>query len=130
MIDFQNEPTQYTDRGAARAPQSDPVADGSAHGGHPQRRAYVPLGRVLATPGARRALALAGANGADYLARHAGGDWGDVDAHDRAANDRALLADERLLSAYVLPDGERLWIITEADRSATIMSDCPSRAVA
>jgi hypothetical protein len=76
---------------------------------------------VLATPGALRALALAGAHGADFLTRHAAGDWGDVDAHDWAANDRALLADERLLSAYVLPTGERLWIITEADRSASTL---------
>ncbi len=81
----------------------------------------MPLGRVLATPGALRALALAGAHGADFLTRHASGDWGDVDAHDWAANDRALLTDERLLSAYVLPNGERLWIITEADRSASTL---------
>ncbi len=121
MIDFQNEPTENTDRGAARAPQSAPVPAGSGLAGRPRRRAYVPLGRVLATPGALRALALAGASGADYLARHAAGDWGDVDAHDRAANDRALLADERLLSAYVLPNGERLWIITEADRSTSTL---------
>lgn len=121
MIDFQNEPTQDTDRGAARAPQSGPAPAGSGPAARPRRRAYVPLGRVLATPGALRALALAGANGAHYLARHAGGDWGDVDAHDWAANDRALLADERLLSAYLLPNGERLWIITEADRSASTL---------
>ena len=87
----------------------------------PKRRLYVPLGRVLATPGALRTLATAKADGAAYLARHAAGDWGDVDAEDWAANDRAFVAGERLLSAYRLPDGERLWIITEADRSASTL---------
>ncbi len=59
-------------------------------------------------------------NGAGLLARHARGDWGDLDAHDAAANRRAVLAgDARVLSAYRLPTGERLWILTEADRSCT-----------
>jgi hypothetical protein len=99
----------------------------AAGGSQPARRAvYVPLGRVLATPGALRALAVARVDGAAYLARHASGDWGDVDAEDWAANDRALLTDERLLSAYVLPNGIRLWIITEADRSASIMCIQPA----
>ena len=79
----------------------------------------VPLGRVVAMPGALRALADARVNPAELLARHAAGDWGDVDAEDWAANDRALRTGERLLSAYQLPGGERLWIITEADRSST-----------
>ena len=121
MIGFQDEPTHDTDRGAARAPQSGPAPVGRGAAGRPGRLAYVPLGRVLATPRALRALALAGACGVDFLTRHASGDWGDVDAHDWAANDRALLADERLLSAYSLPTGERLWIITEADRSASTL---------
>lgn len=39
---------------------------------------------------------------------------------DSAANNRALIEGTRLLSAYVLADGAtRIWIITEADRSAT-----------
>jgi hypothetical protein len=121
MIDWQNDSANDTDRGAHGAPapaSGDAALEGAPHR---RRRAYVPLGRVLATPGALRTLALAGANGAVYLARHAAGDWGDVDAHDWAANDRALLIDERLLSAYQLPNGERLWIITEADRSASTL---------
>jgi len=59
------------------------------------------------------------AHPADYLARHAAGDWGELDAEDWAANDRALTAGARLLSADRLPTGVVLWIITEADRSAT-----------
>jgi hypothetical protein len=121
MIDWQNDPASHTGRGATGAPAR-PPGDAAPEGAPQKRRqVYVPLGRVLATPGALRTLAVAGADGAVYLARHAAGDWGDVDAHDWAANDRALLADERLLSAYVLPNGERLWIITEADRSASTL---------
>jgi hypothetical protein len=99
----------------------DPTRTNGAVAPAPTRRLYVPLGRVLATPGALRTLAGAKADGAVYLARHAAGDWGDVDAEDRAANDHALAAGERLLSAYRLPNGERLWIITEADRSASTL---------
>lgn len=80
-----------------------------------------PLGRLLATPGALAALAVVESSGAEYLVRHVAGDWGDLDAEDRAANDRALLDGTRLLSAYRLSSGQKLWIITEADRSATTL---------
>jgi hypothetical protein len=58
------------------------------------------------------------------LNRHVKGDWGDVDEEDKQANDQALKQGTRLLSAY---DDDRfpqngvatIWIITEADRSAT-----------
>lgn len=73
------------------------------------------LGQVLATPGVlSKEEDLRG-----YLRRHAAGDWGVVDADDRRANEQALVHGRRLLSAYLLPDGTRIWIITEADRSAT-----------
>jgi hypothetical protein len=54
-----------------------------------------------------------------YLARHASGDWGDLDEHDRKANEYALEHGLRVLSAYTLSSGERIWVITEADRSMT-----------
>lgn len=79
----------------------------------------VPLGRLCATPGALAALARAGACPGPYLTRHARGDWGDVCPADARANDRDLVDGGRLLSAYNLPTGERLWIITEAARSRT-----------
>jgi hypothetical protein len=79
----------------------------------------VPLGRLLVTPGALAALERAGAEPAAYLARHAGCDWGDLDPEDRQANDRALVDGERLLSAYRLADGVRIWIVTDADRGST-----------
>ena len=78
------------------------------------------LGRLLATPGALEAAEDAGDDLRPYLSRHAQGDWGVVDDADRRANDRALIDGTRLLSAYVLRDGQtRIWIITEADRAAT-----------
>jgi hypothetical protein len=78
------------------------------------------LGRLLITPGALRAF---GANDTEpipnYLVRHAAGDWGALSADDVHANVEGLAHGERLLSAYHLPDGTKIWIITEADRSAT-----------
>jgi hypothetical protein len=52
------------------------------------------------------------------LARHRKGDWGDLGEEDKKANDSALKTGGRLFSAYVFGD-EKIWIITEADRSAT-----------
>ncbi|MBI5178192.1 MAG: hypothetical protein HZA04_02925 [Nitrospinae bacterium] len=52
------------------------------------------------------------------LARHRKGDWGDLEDEDKKANESALKAGERLFSAYIFGD-EKIWIITEADRSAT-----------
>jgi hypothetical protein len=53
------------------------------------------------------------------VARHLAGDWGDVDRADAAATDETLQLGERILLAYRLPGGATIWIITEADRSAT-----------
>ena len=74
-----------------------------------------PLGKTCATPGA---LAL-GIDLAAYLRRHHCGDWGDLCEEDKQANETALRDDMRILSHYQLPDGERLYIITEWDRSIT-----------
>jgi hypothetical protein len=78
-----------------------------------------PLGRTLATPGALRALAANGTSGFELLARHASGDWGELSEADGRENDFSVSRRLRILSAYRLPDGTKLWIITEADRSAT-----------
>jgi len=56
------------------------------------------------------------------LCRHIVGDWGDLDAEDTETNDGALDGGGRLLSSYTHPvSKERLWIITEHDRSVTTM---------
>ena len=85
------------------------------------------LGRVLATPGAIEALERAGQTPWELVTRHAAGDWGVVDATDKALNDEAIKDGSRLLSAYILKDGRtKLWIITEAaddlgNRAATTL---------
>jgi hypothetical protein len=80
-----------------------------------------PLGRIVATPGALRTLQEAGVSPVRLLKRHMHGDWGCVHEDDALANERALRTGMRLLSAFVLPTDERLWIITEADRSITTL---------
>lgn len=78
------------------------------------------LGRLLATPGALRACEAAGADLTLYLARHVSGDWGElIGEEDSRANVEALQHGSRVFSGYRLPDGTRIWIITEADRHAT-----------
>jgi hypothetical protein len=77
------------------------------------------LGSLVATPAALEALERAGQSPAEFLIRHAAGDWGEVDATDRKLNDAAVKAVERILSAYKTKAGERIWIITEANRSST-----------
>ncbi len=85
----------------------------------PSTTARFPLGQVVATPGALEALAAAGQEPAEFLTRHQVGDWGDLDEEDKAENELSLKQGFRLLSAYHLSSGEKVWIITEADRSAT-----------
>jgi hypothetical protein len=77
------------------------------------------LGQVVATPGALRTLEEAGVSPASLLARHVNGDWGDLDEHDRKENEFSLKHGFRILSSYTLTSGEKIWIITEADRSST-----------
>jgi hypothetical protein len=55
----------------------------------------------------------------DIVQRHLNGNGGIVNNEHRHANDRAVREGMRILSAYRLNDGTRIWILTEADRSAT-----------
>jgi len=83
------------------------------------------LGRLTATPGAIRAMQRAGQDPLALIERHRRGDWGVVGEDDAGANERAVAHEgdpdrqERVLSVYVTDVGDRLWVITEADRSAT-----------
>ena len=78
-----------------------------------------PLGQIVATPGALRALVATGQNPMAFVRRHQSGDWGDLSEADRQANEWSLQQGFRLLIAYQTANGESLWVITEADRSAT-----------
>jgi hypothetical protein len=77
------------------------------------------LGCCTATPGALLACAEAGESVARLIARHAGGDWGDLCAEDAALNEAAVGDGGRILSAYPLAGGTKLYVVTEADRSFT-----------
>ncbi|MBO2984115.1 hypothetical protein [Burkholderia pseudomallei] len=79
----------------------------------------LPLGHLLATPAACAALQAAGMSVFKLLNRHARGDWGDLPEEDRQQNDLAAVTGQRVLSSYPLPTGQKIWIITEWDRSAT-----------
>jgi hypothetical protein len=75
-----------------------------------------PLGRVVITATAARRIPWQDLK--DGLRRHATGDWGGLDPQDALSNEDALIRGGRLLSAYG-QDGQRFWIITEADRTVT-----------
>ena len=70
-------------------------------------------GSLYITPGAFKAFRN---DVTVYLIR---GDWGEVDEHDRRENELSLEHGWRILSAYTLSNGTKIWIITEADRSST-----------
>jgi hypothetical protein len=75
------------------------------------------LGHIVSTPNA-----LARLSDEDILTgiqRHQAGDWGDMDDHDRLANERALAEGTRLLSVYHAANGTKFWLITEHDRRTT-----------
>ena len=76
------------------------------------------LGALVATPGAIELLASAGVPVWSLVSRHVSGNYGEVDEHDRQANEDAIASGERILSAYTVA-GERVWVLTEADRSST-----------
>jgi len=78
-----------------------------------------PLGQTVATPGALEALERNQQRPTDFLQRHQTGDWGELEDEDRKENEVSLREGFRILSAYHLKDKTKIWLITEADRSAT-----------
>src|SRR6266540_3427448 len=80
------------------------------------------LGQIFITPGAQEALEISGEMPIQFLRRHVSGDWGEVSEEDAQENELSLREDFRLLSAFRTgKDQKAIWIITEADRSATIL---------
>jgi hypothetical protein len=75
------------------------------------------LGHVVST--ANALLQLSSEDILLGIRRHQAGDWGDLDAGDKAANDRALVERTRILSAYHTANGIKFKIITEANRKVT-----------
>ena len=88
-------------------------------------------GSLYATPGALEALEEARQQTQDWknspaetaqelFNRHQCGDWGDLEDADKEENEVSIREGLRILSAYKLKaTGQKLWVITEADRSAT-----------
>jgi hypothetical protein len=77
------------------------------------------LGETYITPGAEEALLIAGQTEIEFLRRHMSNDWGELSDEDARENELSLKEGFRLLSAYRTAKGQKLWIITEADRSST-----------
>jgi hypothetical protein len=80
-----------------------------------------PAGRLVATPGALALLEQVNKSPLEFLSRHLRGDWGDLCQEDKTENELSLKFGFRLLSSYPITDTEKLWIITEADRSVTTL---------
>ena len=75
------------------------------------------LGRLVKTPGADE-LIKEGLKTLPLVKRHVTGDWSDMTEEDQKANALAVAYSYRVFSAYETEHG-KIWIITEADRSAT-----------
>ncbi len=88
----------------------------------PRRRASTlfQLGQIVATPALLRHFEQHQIDARDYLKLHVTGDFGDLNEEDKAENRLSIERGFRILSAYMIA-GERVWIISEADRSATTL---------
>lgn len=78
------------------------------------------LGRIVATPALLKHFEQHQIDARHYLKRHVTGDFGDLDEEDKAENRLSIEQGFRILSRYLVA-GERIWIITEADRSVTTL---------
>jgi len=85
----------------------------------PRRAWRFPLGDLYITKGVLDLIERHGVDVAAFIIRHVTGDWGDMDSHDRAHNDHALLTGARLLSAYRVGETATMWIVTESSRTET-----------
>lgn len=85
------------------------------------RKPRFALGQVVATPGALEALESAKQTPMELLRRHVALEPGELDEEDQQTNLEAVASGERVLSSYLLSDGTKIWVITEADRSSTCL---------
>lgn len=85
-----------------------------------QVKTLFPLGQLVATPAALATTQTLNISASALITRHLSGDWGDLCADDLQANNDALNDEGRLFSAYKF-EAVTLWVITEADRSATTL---------
>ena len=91
----------------------------NSHTARPNIGAQFALGQTFITPGAQEAFDIAGQTAIQFLRRHMSADWGEISEDDAHENELSLREGLRLLSSYRTAKGQKIWIITEADRSAT-----------
>ena len=84
-----------------------------------QNKVLFPMGEVCLTIGAREALEESNQSANEFLAKHSIGDWGDVCEEDAEENNLSVREGFRILSVYRTDKGEKIWVITEKDRSLT-----------
>ncbi len=80
-----------------------------------------PEGTVRVTPEALDAIHEAKEEMDDLLTRHITGDWGDVSKEESELNNLAIAEGQEILSAYYLPTGIEVWIVTDAERTFTTL---------
>jgi hypothetical protein len=79
------------------------------------------LGQMVMTPGAERAMHEARQVPPEFLLRHKNADWGELPPEDVRENEWSLEHGARLFSAYRTRNEEKVWVITEGDRSVTTL---------
>lgn len=84
----------------------------------PVRKPLFELGKVVVTASAIKAIEESGEDPADFLNRHAYGDWGSVFDEDRKRNDEAVASGGRIASVYRTGNGVKIHVITEAANPA------------
>ena len=78
-----------------------------------------PLGRLFLTPDASEALEDSGQSPQEFVSRHSRLERDELSDEDHDENLFSVYKPLRIFSAFRTADGVKLWIITEADRSAT-----------
>ena len=78
-------------------------------------------GEIVITPAASAALDAHGQALAELLTRHQAGDWGDISEPMRALNERGLVEQFNLQSVYQIPSGERVVVVTNRERTLTMV---------
>ncbi len=86
-----------------------------------ENKVLFPLGQVFLTIGARESLAESNQMPNEFLVRHQSGDWGLICEDDRRENEFSVKEGFRILSSYRTSKDVKVWLITEADRSTTII---------
>ena len=79
------------------------------------------LGQIVTTPAVLEAFRKTGESPMKFIDRHVTGDWDHMNKNDRHANELSLQSGARIFTAFDLQDQTRIWVITEADRSATTL---------